>query len=372
MDKFVRPRGIRGFTLVELLVVIAIIGILVALLLPAIQAAREAARRNQCKNHLKQLALGCLLHEDTHGFFPSGGWRYNFTADPLRGYGPDQPGSWFYSVLSYIEEEALRSMGEGQTFGSASFQDAVKRLHQSPVAIFHCPSRRPAQLYPHAWGDPSPLWVMPWLLTGMTQVAKSDYAANSGDALVSAGSPIGSGDQMWPIASTTYAAIESNPQWTDTSCKLTISNFGAKRPKYCQSGISFYRSKVTISQINDGTSQTYLVGEKLLSPETYDSSIAARYGYGDNQGVYSGYEWDMHRVAWYAPDLPNKADIYQPRQDSIGLPDDTYIFAFGSAHSASMNMAMCDGSVQSISYDIDPNTHRYLANRLDGETGNLE
>jgi prepilin-type N-terminal cleavage/methylation domain-containing protein len=113
-------RAAGGFTLVELLVVIAIIGILVALLLPAIQAAREAARRTQCKNQVKQLALGCLLHEDAHKFLPSGGWRDSYPPDPNRGYGASQPGSWVYSILAYIEEQALRDLGKGETWNGSS------------------------------------------------------------------------------------------------------------------------------------------------------------------------------------------------------------------------------------------------------------
>src|SRR3954470_4168689 len=108
-------RGTRGFTLVELLVVIAIIGILVALLLPAIQAAREAARRNQCKNHLKQLSLGCLLHESTHKFLPSGGWNDYYMADANMGFGARQPCSWYFSILPYIEEQATHDLNKGIT-----------------------------------------------------------------------------------------------------------------------------------------------------------------------------------------------------------------------------------------------------------------
>src|SRR5665647_549730 len=108
-------RSKNAFTLVELLVVITIIGILIALLLPAVQAAREAARKMQCSNNLKQLALGCLNHEQAQGFYPSGGWRWSLGGDPDCGFGRRQPGGFLYNLLPYIEQQSLHDMGAGMT-----------------------------------------------------------------------------------------------------------------------------------------------------------------------------------------------------------------------------------------------------------------
>src|SRR6476661_1382125 len=98
----------RGFTLIELLVVIAIIGVLIAFLLPAVQAAREAARRMQCVNNLKQLGLGLLNYESSHGSLCPG-TKYQVW------------GSWTIFVLPFMEQAALYNAWNmrgqpGQTF----------------------------------------------------------------------------------------------------------------------------------------------------------------------------------------------------------------------------------------------------------------
>ena len=92
----------RGFTLIELLVVIAIIAILIALLLPAVQQAREAARRSQCKNHLKQLGLGCMNYESTFRHFPA---MQGGTGTVVAGFQRFAM-SGFYMLLPFTEQDS--------------------------------------------------------------------------------------------------------------------------------------------------------------------------------------------------------------------------------------------------------------------------
>ncbi|MBN2293811.1 MAG: DUF1559 domain-containing protein, partial [Pirellulales bacterium] len=89
----------QGFTLVELLVVIAIIGILIALLLPAVQAAREAARRMQCTNHLKQLALTAQTFHSSEGHLPAGAY--------CKGTQIGHCHSWLEKLLPFMEQQAI-------------------------------------------------------------------------------------------------------------------------------------------------------------------------------------------------------------------------------------------------------------------------
>jgi prepilin-type N-terminal cleavage/methylation domain-containing protein/prepilin-type processing-associated H-X9-DG protein len=306
----------RGFTLVELLVVIAIIGILVSLLLPAVQAARESARRTQCISNLKQLATGCLHHDEARGGFPSAGWNWNWAGDPDRGFGKQQPGGWIYNLFPYIEQMTLRQMGAGQSLSAKAA--TLSQMSMVPLPILFCPTRRPAQAYP----NPQYYAVNESPIT--TVASRSDYAGSNGT----------NHNYWWTGPSGSDPAITDAPgfAWPDQS--------GCDGPICCT-------TNVQPAQIRDGLSNTYLLGEKYLVPDHYLDGLEGT----DNNPVYAGFDWDYMR--W--------ADS-TPLQDTPGVSD---FNPWGSAHSGTFNMAFCDGSIHSISYSIDPTIHLYLGGRSD-------
>ncbi len=326
----IRP---SGFTLVELLVVITIIGILIALLLPAVQSAREAARRMQCQNHLKQIALACLTHEQAHGHLPTGGWGWRWMGDPNSGYGRNQPGGWCYNILPFMEQETLRNLGVGKS-GTALQADLVI-VHSTPVAVFNCPSRRRAIAYPYTdnFGSGYEGFTN---LAGYSDydkvAARGDYAANGG----SSGSQAPEGPESLVIGQTT-------DDWLRTQ---QIN------------GIMGQVSMVMMAEIRDGSSNTYLVGERNINPDAYFTGLDP----ADDNNHYVGV--DLDTVRWTCENATSTTCTkFRPYQDTPGVV--TY-YAFGSAHPAGFGMALCDGSVRLISYSIDPITHRDLGNRKDG------
>lgn len=119
----------EGFTLVELLVVIAIIGILVALLLPAIQAAREAARRTQCTNQIKQIALAMHNYEDTYKKFPA--YQY-----PVKGTHSWQGHSAFTMILPFLEEQVTYDLVNF----NVRFDNGGKQPREVKIDTLLCPS----------------------------------------------------------------------------------------------------------------------------------------------------------------------------------------------------------------------------------------
>jgi prepilin-type N-terminal cleavage/methylation domain-containing protein len=332
----------QGFTLVELLVVIAIIGILVALLLPAIQAAREAARRSTCQNHLKQIGTACLLHENSHKFLPSSGFGPWHVGDAMRGRGKKQSGGWMYSILPYIEEQAIYDMtNDGDPKVTPVQKAAAVRMQESPVAVYNCPTRRPARVAPYTLDSG---W-QPINSDPMTAVVRGDYAANGGD---------GEGGIKFPQRDASGKVTGYQPILTKagygTIDNPLLFNFPSEKD---QSGINFLGAEISFKQITDGTSHVYMIGEKYVNADQYDSEGADEGG--DNHSCYGGFDWDVNRwatVAWPA------------MQDTPGF--DAYE-SFGSAHAGVWQAVFCDGSVHAIPYDMDNVTHMRLANRFDGE-----
>jgi prepilin-type N-terminal cleavage/methylation domain-containing protein len=333
---------LSGFTLVELLVVIAIIGILVALLLPAVQAAREASRRAQCTNQLKNLTLGMINHESAHGRLPSSGWSGHWTGDPNRGTGAEQPGCWLFSILPFIEEQQLHDLGMGLT-GSARFT-LLQQRDSTALAVANCPSRRRGGPYPRPSGGDA--------LSGdgtgqatrypMKSAARCDYAINVGDESDFDG-----------------RCLQISPN----QYNVTVPGFPPKFDSY--SGVSFCGTAVKLRQISDGLSKTIALGERWIPQNVYAGELDWA---ADDWAMLVGFQDDTVRSTYYDGRTPT----HVPRRDSSGVSDIATSIGdviprelFGSAHPSGCLFSLCDGSVNVVDYEVDPEVFRQMGARGD-------
>ncbi len=231
--------GIAAFTLVELLVVIAIIGVLIALLLPAVQAAREAARRMQCSNNLKQIALGVHNFHGTHGGLV-----------PIC-VGEERP-SWLTLIYPFIEQQNLYDiMTEGGTatnqgldrkFKAGWFNALAQDVKNGfgSVSIYHCPSRRVG----------ASLVTDPMLGEGnFPRIGPTnDYTA-----VVVQGNGDHGGGNKWQEC---YRPGGANA----TNSALRFAVIAGNNPNN-------WSCRNTLASIEDGASNTLLAGEKFVRPD---------------------------------------------------------------------------------------------------------
>jgi prepilin-type N-terminal cleavage/methylation domain-containing protein len=339
-----------AFTLVELLVVIAIIGILIALLLPAVMAAREAARRIECANHLRQLAIACIRHEEQQTYFPSGGWGKDWVGDSSLGFGRGQPGSWLFSALPFMDHAQIWSMGH-DAVGTAK-KKLLAEQNQISVAMFNCPSRRSPQAFlsnadPNGVGEGPGAPLKMFNCDPLKRMIRSDYAANTGDR-----------GAAW---------LESRFGHTNPESPL----FSWTPHQKYRTGLIFGGSEVTTSMIPDGLSKTLLIGEKNLHYNHYSRGVLD----GDNHTAYTGFNFDNQRVISEndlpIPDSDNRSEqlAYSGSGTEYfgGNWQATFPQSFGSAHPGIWQAAFCDGSVVPISYTLDIRIAKLLANRRDGQ-----
>lgn len=353
----------KAFTLVELLVVIAIIAILVSLLLPAVQSAREAARRTQCMNHIRNCAHGWLNHESAHRQYPGAGWGPWWVGDADAGFGKMQPGGWVYRILPFVEEQNIWELGAGLT-GNAKFEAHGLR-YGFAAEIFNCPSRR-SGVVPLNTSIHSISFNVQFSASGLRASQRSDYASNLGNnenplELLSHGPWLpgerepsgGNPSSSAPLDPANHSASEY--EWPDWEKRHPFNNNFVIR---LWDGVSYNGSELGPKDILDGTSKTYMLGEKHVDPLAYRGEVR---DYGDDWGIYTGQQDDIVRTtkAPPRPDTPG-GGLQQPEVD-----------IFGSAHTGGLHMVMCDSAVSFISFDIDANTHKALGGRRDGKYADM-
>lgn len=308
----------KAFTLVELLVVIAIIGILVALLLPAIQAAREAARRTQCTNNLKQMAVAAQNFHDTYKRFPVASHEMNFrlqnSASPADFTGNRHRWSYICALLPFIEQQPLYDDFLANHLAITT-PWANNELTRSKIPSLICPSDGRAN------GTPA------------TDMQPTSYHCNRGD-------------------------YRLNYDWYE--CRGVFGR-GDKTFHTMASILDGTSNTMLISELKVGVSGSALVGQAFangwgadnggspapcLAREQGDGTLSAPH---QGPGWLSGWRWaDSHSIytQWH-PVLP-------PNRPSCGnTGEDWALMTASSYHPGGVLVAFCDGSVKFVPNSID-------------------
>lgn len=285
---------LHGFTLVELLVVMAIIATLVGLLLPAVQSAREAGRRTQCANQMKQMGLAVMMVHDSRRAFPMG----RDTRDPFGQ-------SWAFRLLPWLEaQNVFNALVPDKSV--PMWDDRNKVAMRSPVGTFYCPSRRAAVADRNFDNNDQPP-----VREGVA--AGGDYAANAG----------------------------------------TFFNYWANGGVDArQAGPMFTLSKVRASQVSDGLSKTFAIGERHI-PRA-DSSV-------DPHMV----QWAQGDTAFFASDNP--ATIFRDPVGGLASgASDPSRRKYGSGHAGITLFVFLDGHVEPIEGEVDATILRWYCAIGDG------
>jgi len=327
----------RAFTLVELLVVIAILATLMALLVPAIQSAREAARRMQCQDNLRQIALACSTFANQQGENPAlpgvgaddGNPAEERVGDP-NDYRQSNPkyvtsGGWLYAILPQVDQLPLYELGTGLT--GPALNTAITTRVRTPVFIYTCPSRG------------SSLFTTP----------NVNFKTGGGGAVISPRPPI--------AARSDYAGCWSARRPVGPP----IGGRGAL--DYPGSTAVFNTRPRQLREITDGLSNVFLCGERFLAPSDYTPLATVNQEY-NNRGWSVGHESDVYSAVAENSGTPIPPWPDQPGSTRCeGFPA-SYAGTFGGPH-AVLYMAMVGGAVHAVDFGIDPAVFMALGNIQD-------
>ncbi len=325
-----------GFTLIELLVVIAIIAVLIALLLPAVQAAREAARRAQCTNNLKQLALAAANYHDINGALPGGGYTVDnyYPSGSSTGAGNNEPNfSCFVRMLPNFEQSAI--------YNSVNFSLNWRApdnftIASAGVSTLMCPS------------DPDAATAV-----SFTSIANAASATSSTNPY-GFGTP---GNFVQQYLSYGGVAGLWNLTVKTTDGSPPGSTYAARYAD--QYGVIFCQSSINYREITDGTSNTFLIGERSHTQlkaqlQPANDANAAR---GSSQAQIEQMKQPLYGL-WQSGQ-PSNTQIQafrQPNPQNQGVSDGGAGTAEASdpssGHPGGVNFAFCDGSVRFIKNTI--------------------